>query len=155
MAVTFECGDIFATPGVVALAHGCNCAGAMGKGVAVSFKGRFPAMYEEYRRRCKAGEFTLGDVFYWESSGQAVFNLGTQKSWKTPAELWAIDKSLREMIKMAESKDISEIALPRVGAGLGGLNWSSVREVLQSLGSSTAIHLRVCEEYVEGRALSL
>jgi len=59
------------------------------------------------------------------------------------------------MIRMAESKDISEIALPRVGAGLGGLNWSSVREVLQSLGSSTAIHLRVCEEYVEGRALSL
>ena len=68
MPIGFETGDIFATLGVSAFAHGCNCAGAMGKGIAVSFRERWPKMYEEYRRRCKAGEFKLGDVFIWEKA---------------------------------------------------------------------------------------
>lgn len=80
MPVTFETGDLFSTAEIGAFAHGCNCAGAMGKGIAVSFRERWPEMYEEYRRLCKAGDFALGDVFVWEVGGEAVFNLGTQKS---------------------------------------------------------------------------
>ena len=33
-----EKGDIFRIDGVSSYAHGCNCAGAMGKGIAVQFK---------------------------------------------------------------------------------------------------------------------
>lgn len=46
MPVSFESGDIFATTELRGFAHGCNCAGAMGKGIAVAFKQRWPAMYE-------------------------------------------------------------------------------------------------------------
>ena len=34
-----------------ALAHGCNCLGSMGAGIATGFRDRYPAMYAEYRRR--------------------------------------------------------------------------------------------------------
>lgn len=34
-------------------AHGRNCAGAMGKGIALQFKERFPKMYLEYKQLCK------------------------------------------------------------------------------------------------------
>lgn len=43
-----EKGDIFRIEGVSSYAHGCNCAGAMGKGIAVQFKDKYPDMYLEY-----------------------------------------------------------------------------------------------------------
>ena len=30
-----------------------NCTGAMGKGIALEFKNRFPDMYEDYAQRCQ------------------------------------------------------------------------------------------------------
>ncbi len=58
-----EKGDIFNIGGVNNYAHGCNCAGAMGKGIALQFKNKYPKMYSEYRARCKDGLFNPGDVF--------------------------------------------------------------------------------------------
>lgn len=47
-------GDIFSISGISCYAHGCNCAGAMGKGIALQFKKRFPQMYLQYRKNvCK------------------------------------------------------------------------------------------------------
>jgi O-acetyl-ADP-ribose deacetylase (regulator of RNase III) len=40
MSIEARTGDLFAQPDLTALAHGCNCAGAMGKGIAVPFKQR-------------------------------------------------------------------------------------------------------------------
>lgn len=154
MPVSFESGDIFATTELRGFAHGCNCAGAMGKGIAVAFKQRWPAMYEEYRRRCKAGSFTLGDVFVWEQGGEIVFNLGTQRSWTTRAEIAAIEKALIGMVREAEQRGVHEIALPRIGAGLGGLAWDEVSAVLERVASTSPVLLRVCDAFTAGKALS-
>ena len=46
-----EKGDIFRIDGVSSYAHGCNCAGAMGKGIAVQFKSnkcRFKCIIQKY-----------------------------------------------------------------------------------------------------------
>ena len=40
-------GDIFNLNGVRSYAHGCNCAGAMGKGIALQFRERYLKMYAE------------------------------------------------------------------------------------------------------------
>lgn len=53
--------DLFASE-LPALGHGCNSAGAMGKGIAVEFRRRWPAMFDEYKRRCADGSFKLGDL---------------------------------------------------------------------------------------------
>ena len=49
MAFTMVTGDLFDL-GLPAIGHGCNCSGSMGAGIAVQFKRRFAAMYQEYRR---------------------------------------------------------------------------------------------------------
>ncbi len=153
MPVRFESGDLFATDELKAFAHGCNCAGAMGKGIAVAFRERWPEMYEEYRRLCRGGEFQLGDVFVWEEGENVVFNLGTQKTWRTRAELWAVEKSLLSMLKEAERRKLTEIGLPRIGAGLGGLEWADVRSLLERLADSSSVTLRVCETFVPGEVM--
>lgn len=147
MPTTFLKGDLFHHEGLPALAHGCNCAGAMGKGIAVEFRKRFPAMYEEYRRRCSDGRFRLGDVFTWSEGERTVFNLGTQRTWQTKAQLGAVESATREMVRVAEERGLPRIGLPRIGAGLGGLAWRDVRDLLERIGSETNVELVVFEEY--------
>lgn len=148
MPVNFVEGDLFADDRLEALAHGCNCAGAMGRGIAVEFKRRYPRMFDEYRDRCRSGLFGLGDVFRWEAADIVVFNLGTQKTWRTKASLAAIEQSLRGMIAIAEKERIRTIGLPRIGAGLGGAPWERVRSLLQELGDATDVELVVFEKFV-------
>jgi hypothetical protein len=90
MPIQFVAGDLFANRfGAWALAHGCNCQGSMGAGIATGFRDRYPAMYAEYRRRCKAQphQFNLGDAFLWKADDQPwVFNLATQEgTWRARA----------------------------------------------------------------------
>lgn len=55
MVYYIEKGDIFSIAGVWSYAHGCNCAGAMGKGIALEFKKRYPEMYKQYVALCHSG----------------------------------------------------------------------------------------------------
>jgi O-acetyl-ADP-ribose deacetylase (regulator of RNase III) len=143
-----EYGDIFQLEGVVNYAHGCNCAGAMGKGIAVAFKERYPAMYLEYKRRCKSGEFTPGDIYVYAYGEGYVFNLGTQVSWTTGATLPAIEQSLAKMLAYASEHSISKIALPKIGAGLGRLDWEEVKDVMARVAIGYEdIELYVIENY--------
>lgn len=130
-----------------ALAHGCNCAGAMGKGIAVEFRARFPAMYAEYKRRCQAGEFRVGDVFEWVEGPLTIYNLGTQKTWRTKAQLADVDRAVARMIELAAAHDVQRIGMPRIGAGLGGLPWEQVRARIEALAATSPIELVVFESF--------
>jgi O-acetyl-ADP-ribose deacetylase (regulator of RNase III) len=148
MPTLFVSGDLFGAPDLPALAHGCNCAGAMGKGIATEFRKRFPEMYAAYKRQCKEGRFGLGDVFLWRQGSLTIFNLGTQKTWRTKAELHDVEKALREMIRLAEHEGVARIGLPRIGAGLGGLRWNTVRAKLVEIGAPTRVELIVFEDFI-------
>lgn len=150
MPVTFSRGDIFQTEADIALAHGCNCAGAMGKGIAVAFKQHWPDMYQAYKARCVSGELAPGKVFPWkdEASGRTIYNLGTQRTWRTKATLEAIDQATTAMLRLAEENHTPTIAMPLIGAGLGGLAAEDVKALLERLADESAVHLLVCEEFV-------
>jgi O-acetyl-ADP-ribose deacetylase (regulator of RNase III) len=150
MPATFIEGDLFARSDIRAWAHGCNCAGAMGAGIAVEFKRRFPRMFTEYKLRCADGRFGLGDVFVWNEGELTIYNLGTQEHWRKKAQLPALSKAVGRMVSLAEKSGIDRVALPRIGAGLGGLDWPKVRAVLTDAGSASPVELVVFEQYVPG-----
>lgn len=148
MVTYIEKGNIFKLAGVCAYAHGCNCAGAMGRGIAVQFKERYPEMYKEYVRRCRTGEFLPGTIYLYEKAGEAVFNLATEKHWRLGAELSFVEQSLKEMMELAHAHGIDRIALPRIGAGLGKLDWDEVKTVINRVaGEDTQVKLLVVENY--------
>jgi O-acetyl-ADP-ribose deacetylase (regulator of RNase III) len=134
-----------------ALAHGCNCQGTMGAGIAVGFRERYPGMYEEYRRRCKAipREFNPGDVFLWKDEDRPwVFNLATQEdTWRQRATYDAVEKSLTAMRALADQEGVQSIAMPRVGAGHGGLSWKKVRAIIERVFAGWSGTLYVYEQY--------
>ncbi len=148
MVTYLDSGNIFNLPDVKNYAHGCNCAGAMGKGIALQFKEKYNQMYLEYKKRCKDGDFSLADVFSYDYVEGTVFNLGTQKTWKTKAELKAIEDSLLKMLVYARQNGIEKIALPKIGAGLGGLVWDDVKATINRVAKDyDDIDLIVVENY--------
>jgi O-acetyl-ADP-ribose deacetylase (regulator of RNase III) len=135
--VQFVAGDLFANRfQAESLAHGCNCAGSMGAGIAVGFKQRYPAMFEEYKARCKTkpSTFTLGDVFFWREEGKpAVFNLGTQARPGRGATYHAVEAALRALRATADTEKITSVAMPRIAAGYGGLSWKKIRALIEAV----------------------
>jgi O-acetyl-ADP-ribose deacetylase (regulator of RNase III) len=154
MPVEFVSGDLFVNRvGAEAYAHGCNCAGSMGAGIAAGFNDRYPAMFEEYRRRCKATppEFGLGDVFLWREDGRpAVFNLGTQPRPGRGATYPMVEQALRAMREAADREGIRGIAAPRIAAGYGGLSWKKVLALIEAVFVDWSGTLFVYEEYQPG-----
>jgi O-acetyl-ADP-ribose deacetylase (regulator of RNase III) len=136
MITYIEFGDIFHLENVRNYAHGCNCAGAMGKGIAVEFKKRYPEMYKQYKNLCLKGEFIPGSIFPYNYGNGYVFNLGTQLNWKTKADLNSIASALDKMLLFSQQHDIHNIALPKIGAGLGGLDWGNVKTMIEEVSSS-------------------
>jgi len=153
MPIEFVTGDLFANAHAVrAFAHGCNCQGSMGAGIAVGFRERYPTMYEHYRTLCKATPraFNLGDVWLWMADGQPwVFNLGTQEGiWRGRASYEAIETALGRMRELADAEDIPSIAIPRIGVGYGGLSWKKVRVIVERVFAGWTGKLIVYEEFV-------
>jgi O-acetyl-ADP-ribose deacetylase (regulator of RNase III) len=151
MPIEYISGDLFKNRvGATALAHGCNCAGSMGAGIAVGFRERYPAMFEEYRRRCRAvpPELEMGGAFLWREEGQAaVFNLGTQPRPGRGATYPAVESALRAMREQADAADIQSIAIPRIAAGYGGLSWKKVKVLIENVFSDWSGILSVYEEF--------
>ena len=150
MPIEYVASDLFVNRfHAEALAHGCNCQGSMGSGIATGFRDRYPEMFEEYRRRCKAKprQFNVGDVMLWKGK-PSVFNLATQENyWRARATYEAVEQALRGMRERAEQEGITSIAMPRIGAGYGGLSWKKVRAVIESVFGDWAGTLYLYEEY--------
>lgn len=148
MPVIFEKGDIFNTKDLRTFAHGCDCAGQMDAGVAVAFKKKWPAMYDEYRGLCQAGKFRLGDVFTWSDGVDTVYNLGIQEQPLQKATIPALTKSLTTMTELAQKAGIERVGLPRIAAGQGGLDWPRVKKILSEVGRETTVTLVVFEQFI-------
>jgi O-acetyl-ADP-ribose deacetylase (regulator of RNase III) len=153
MPIEFVSGDLFENAQKAqAFAHGCNCQGSMGAGVAKTFRQRYPEMYEQYRQRCKADPrgFNLGDSWLWKADDQPwVFNLGTQERyWRARASYEAVETALKRMREQSSLEGIHCIAMPRIGVGYGGLSWKKVREIVERVFGDWTGRLIVYETYV-------
>lgn len=122
-------GNIFESP-AEALVNPVNCVGVMGKGLALAFKRAFPAMFESYREACKAGELEPGRVHVWQApdgaSPRAVINFPTKRHFRSKSRLEDIEVTLPALTDAVSRLGIASIAIPGLGAGLGGLSWSDV-----------------------------
>ena len=110
-----------------------NCVGVMGKGIALEFKKRYPAMYHDYVEKCDIGEVKPGKPFiYQNSDGTKILNFPTKKHWRSSSRLSYIIDGLDWFVENYESYGINSIAFPSLGCGNGGLTWSVVGPIMYS-----------------------
>lgn len=130
MAINFVEGDIFASKAQV-LVNPVNCVGIMGRGLAKAFKDRYRDNFNRYQAVCLSGELRLGRLHSTEvEPGRYVVNFPTKNHWKDPSTLDSIDQGLKTLAEFIQQKEIKSIAIPKLGCGLGLLDWSDVRPLI-------------------------
>jgi O-acetyl-ADP-ribose deacetylase (regulator of RNase III) len=119
-----------------ALVNTVNCVGVMGKGIALQFKQAFPENYKEYEKECKNGRMRVGKMFVHRTGTlfqpKYIINFPTKRHWKGKSRLDDIKLGLNDLIKVIRELDIKSIAIPPLGAGLGGLNWVEVKSLIET-----------------------
>lgn len=127
--ITYIEENIFNSPAQV-ITNTVNCVGIMGKGLALEFKNRYPAMFNDYKKRCDKGEVRPGIPYLWEDDHVQVLNFPTKRHWKDNSRLDDIEEGLKYLAQNYQSMGIFTLALPQLGCGNGGLEWSDVRALI-------------------------
>ncbi len=117
-----------------AIVNTVNTEGVMGKGIALQFKQRYPQNYETYRAACKRRQVHLGSMFVVPTGAlhgpQYIINFPTKGHWREQSRLEDIQAGLRDLVRVINELGIHSIALPPLGCGNGGLEWTIVRPLI-------------------------
>ena len=79
-------------------------------------------------RECK-------DIAQVQKENTVIFNLATQPDPGPTATLGQISFAVGGALEACASWNIPALGIPRIGAGLGGLQWADVRKTLQETAS--------------------
>lgn len=128
--LSFTQGDLLEAR-AEALVNTVNTVGVMGRGVALMFKEAFPENYKAYVAACKRGDVRLGHMFVTACTRldgpKWIINFPTKEHWRYPSKIEWIEEGLRDLRRVIVEKRIRSIALPPLGSGNGGLEWTDVR----------------------------
>lgn len=128
--ITITAGNLLEAE-VDALVNTVNCVGFMGKGIALQFKQAFPDNFKAYEKACHADEVRPGHMFIYKTDAMIgpkyIINFPTKRHWKGKSKMEDIESGLKAIIAEVDRLGIKSIAVPPLGCGLGGLNWSDVR----------------------------
>jgi O-acetyl-ADP-ribose deacetylase (regulator of RNase III) len=133
-----------------ALVNTVNTVGVMGKGVALMFKEAFPANYRSYEAACKREDVQVGRMFVTERQEligpKYIINFPTKQHWRYPSKLEWIESGLEDLKRVIREKGIHSVAIPPLGSGNGGLNWTDVKQRIQAgLGGLSDVRVIVYE----------
>lgn len=127
-----------------ALVNPVNCVGVMGAGLARAMATRWPGIVPGYRTACRDGSLRLGTI-HAEILGSRVkhrqkpwliLNFPTKLHWRNPSTQAGIQAGLDALAHFLKTRDgfrIQSLAVPALGCGLGGLDWSSVRPMIEAV----------------------
>ncbi len=123
-------GDMFDSEAQT-LVNTVNCVGIMGKGIALEFKKRYPDMFEDYAKRCKSGQVSLGSPYLYRSLlPPGILNFPTKGHWKAVSKLSDIIAGLDFLERNYKDWGITSIACPALGCSNGQLEWRVVGPTL-------------------------
>lgn len=128
-------GNLLEAP-TAALINTVNEVGVMGKGIALMFRETFPGNTRVYETACKAGDVQVGKMLVTQerdlTGDRWIINFPTKKHWRHPSKLEWIREGLKDLVRVICEKQIRSIAVPPLGCGNGGLEWSQVRREIEA-----------------------
>jgi O-acetyl-ADP-ribose deacetylase (regulator of RNase III) len=132
--IRFTSGDILSAE-AEALVNTVNCVGVMGRGIALQFKKAFPENFKAYASACKREQVQPGHMFVFETGEMTnprfIINFPTKRHWKGKSRMEDVETGLVELVDDVIRLKIKSIAIPPLGCGLGGLDWTEVRPKIE------------------------
>lgn len=138
------------------IAHGVNCQGVMGAGVALAIRNKWPGCYDLYKSTCDEAQdksTLLGScLFFWTQSDEehliancfTQLNYGPQRS--TPyADAYSVYTSMFQVCEAAKQAELPVYTV-KIGCLRGGLNWETdVLPIFSQLSDSFNLDITVCD----------
>lgn len=121
-------GNIFNSK-AMALVNTVNCVGAMGKGIALDFKLRYPEMFKEYQRICFQHILRPGQILPYKKSSPMILNFAIKDDWKDPSKVEWVEETLQKFVDNYKSLNITSVAFPWMGAMNGGIPISVIKDL--------------------------
>lgn len=129
-------GDLFDSPDL-AIGHGVNVKGVMGSGIALPMRQRFPNMHNEYVELCRAENHRPGqarlhyDIDTMNNRPRVIANIASQENPGSDARYEWLVAGVTDAILSLKFMGVNDISLPKIGCGIGGLDWEAVRQILK------------------------
>lgn len=154
-------GDILLSKAQV-IAHGIAPQDHFDSGLALALRERWPSMVRDYRHAAHSKAPKSGEIWVWsgvdgDGGVRTIVNLLTQSmmgqgpsSLPGKASLENVGHCLKELARYIEAEGITSVALPRLATGVGGLQWSDVKPVIEKHLSDLKIPVLVYEVYQKG-----
>lgn len=137
--ITTTKGDILKTgftgPGATVVVT-VNTVGVMGAGLAKMAAQAFPDLERAYRAALKSGLLEIGSVFVVRDKYDHRWALfPTKTDWRKPSKLEYIQAGLPALVQAIsdmreEGYPTPSVAIPKLGCGLGDLDWADVKPLI-------------------------
>ena len=117
--------------------HGCNCYAIMGGGIAAQVAQNFPPAALADRQYNRAPEMRLGSFSYGllgqdNNTYLMVINAYTQLRPGPDFRLISLASALKNITGSLRLQG-KRIGMPKIGAGIGGGNWTYIEPVIELL----------------------
>jgi O-acetyl-ADP-ribose deacetylase (regulator of RNase III) len=135
MKIIYKIGDVTEAEEPTIL-HGCNAQGRMNSGVAKAIREKFPEAYEIYKiYETKIG-LSLGMVCGNRSKNKFILNAITQDQDGKDRKRYVCYEAVATALERINCTfDFCNkpriIAMPKIGAGLGGGNWKIISTIIE------------------------
>lgn len=145
MDIVYQRGNLLDTDSSI-LVHGCNMLGVFNAGVARAIREHLPFAYEAYQMVYRRRKLQLGEVIWAirivaDEPPRIVGNAITQADFGSDSKQYvdydavrnamqAIDLFVRQIQIDVIPKPIT-VAMPRIGSGLGGGDWSEIEQIIR------------------------
>lgn len=149
--VTFISGDIlqskeqFIAQGVaIGLQEG------LGTGLALKISKMWPEQQKLFKKHARTQGFKSGDVFVAKNmeGKPGIIYIATQPDMYH-AELTYLNKGLKNLLKICDKNNIKSIALPKIGSGLGKLDWEKqVKPLLIAILENSKTQFIIYEAFI-------
>jgi O-acetyl-ADP-ribose deacetylase (regulator of RNase III) len=114
-----------------ALVNTVNTVGFMGKGIALQFKQAYPENFRAYAQAVRQGQVQLGRMLIvptgFVTNPRFIVNFPTKGHWRSRSRIQDVESGLCALVAEIKRLGIKSIAVPPLGCGNGGLNWTDVR----------------------------
>lgn len=130
MTIEIAKGDLLEQR-VDAIVNTVNTVGVMGKGIALQFRRKWPENFKAYEAACRRNEVVPCKMFVFDNGRlvepKYIINFPTKRHWRQSSRMSDIECGLEDLIEQVKVLGIRSIAIPPLGCGNGGLDWSDVR----------------------------
>ncbi|CAF4374547.1 unnamed protein product [Rotaria sp. Silwood2] len=131
-------GNLFSASSTISLAHCVSTDMNMSKGIATQFRNQFGRIDDLKRQN-----IGVGGCAYIYVENRHVFYLITKQRYFHKPTLKTLEASLISMRDLCIQNNINQLAMPCIGCGLDKLQWSQVKELIQSIFGQVDIEITI------------